>query len=310
MYQTIKSKKWIYSTFGVIAFYFLVLCIHKLIFIIQWPTQYISESVSDPSITAFWISAISSLVDITEPVEELLKTLTLNMEYSLFTSNYIAFFNIEFLMSQLGYFIAVIPVAWIFYYEQSKEIHSLKLIRQSPKRYFNRQLLLVIFVPVIIQLVAGIIDYSLTFIFLYEGRGNLPEVLLELSQYVSVAGILQVSSPFVFSDPLFLEWLTPTNYHSYYWCTMMGYGCLLSSFSLFTYLFTRAVRFKNLFFAIGIPLLISHLIESFISQYIHLAIPSTLINYASLIQLIIIISLYLVLSLGLAIMVRKGNSYV
>ena len=97
MYQTIKSKKWIYSTFGVIAFYFLVLCIHKLIFIIQWPTQYISESVSDPSITAFWISAISSLVDITEPVEELLKTLTLNMEYSLFTSNYIAFFNIEFL---------------------------------------------------------------------------------------------------------------------------------------------------------------------------------------------------------------------
>ena len=91
---------------------------------------------------------------------------------------------------------------------------------------------------------------------------------------------------------------------------MMGYGCLLSSFSLFTYLFTRAVRFKNLFFAIGIPLLISHLIESFISQYIHLAIPSTLINYASLIQLIIIISLYLVLSLGLAIMVRKGNSYV
>ena len=136
MYQTIKSKKWIYSTFGVIAFYFLVLCIHKLIFIIQWPTQYISESVSDPSITAFWISTISSLVDITEPVEELLKTLTLNMEYSLFTSNYITFFNIEFLMSQLGYFIAVIPVAWIFYYEQSKEIHSLKLIRQSVKTIF------------------------------------------------------------------------------------------------------------------------------------------------------------------------------
>lgn len=310
MYQRVKSKKWIYSTFVVITFYFLVLFIHKLIFILEWPTMSISELVDNPSVTAFWISGISGLIEITEPVKEILKTLTLNMEYSLFTSDYIAYFNIEFLMNQLGYFIVVIPVSWIFYDEQSKGIHSLKLIRQCPKRYFNRQLLLVISVPIIIQLVAGFIDYSLTYFFLYEGRGNLPEVLLELSQYVSISELLQVSSPFVFSDSLFLEWLTPTNYHCYYWCTIIGYGCLLSSFSLVTYLFTRVVQFKNLFFAMGIPLLISYLIESFISQYIHLAIPTHLLNYTPLIQLITMTILYLVISIGLAIMIRRGNSYV